>query len=574
MDFFHATFYDRYTALTEEQIRKKLAPRAKPDSAGPLWDGLDGQELCIRLDDGTSLLYRFGRDTLCLWENGKRCPDAPYGALELNGTVLISHMIPGTVRGCVIVLEQETKLASFFDVWFCGFEPDKREVWRTVRFGYAEGTGEPPVRRHSLTNRIEGNGFYWVDDDGMRSLVFYPSVVWSSYVDLSDPRGGITITAPSDYLRISERMYVYSRVEQEYSGSMTLEVLDLFTLRHIGLRLGFDLQDRLVYRLFRGEGERTGRCTNLELLTDTGKTIPYREEHLEKMKALGRGARPSYRPRFMHPDYSQSQVDRIVRTNTRLFQNASIMASRNTMETTDALAGQKMTLRYDDGTAVEYRFLDGTHLKWRLEGDSRWRQEAYEATEPALDVFLFSHLCSGSSPLRCMTHAVDLSEGLATCIDACLGNGRKPWEVGHSALFGVVERKNGPEPPVTKRHGFTRDLLGKAFAWTYSDAMQSIHVYSTPESYSWTVMLPGNTGGWMWSSPCLYVKLREDVYLVSWTEDACNGNQGTFVLNMRIMHDSGFFFGIGESDGAPDLHLHAFGALARPLAGFDLDRFF
>ena len=104
--------------------------------------------------------------------------------------------------------------------------------------------------------------------------------------------------------------------------------------------------------------------------------------------------------------------------------------------------------------------------------------------------------------------------------------------------------------------------------------MQSIHVYSTPESYSWTIMLPENTGGWMWSSPCLYVKLRDDAYLMSWTEDDCNGNQGIFVLNPRIMHDAGFFFGIGDEQEEPNVHLHEMGAYARPLAGFDILKYF
>ncbi len=574
MQYFKADFYDRYTALTKEQIQRKLSPRVRPVSVGPLWDGLRGSELRIRLDDGAVLLYRFKEDTLSLWENGRRCPDAPYAALKLQSVVLLSHMIPGSVRGYSVVIDTSTQLVTVFDMWFCGFEPDKREVWRTYRFGYVVGEGDAPVKRHTLSNRIEGTGLYWRDDDGMRSLVFYPSVVWSSFVELSNPRGGITKTAPSDYIRISDRMYIYSRVEQEYSGAMTLEVLDLYTLRHIGMRLGFDRSDKLVYRMFSGEGELTGRCTNLEMLTDYGKEIPYRPEHLVQMEKLGRGARPSYRPRFMHPDFTQSQVDEIVRTNTRLFQNASIMASRNTMETTEALAGLTLTLRYDDGPVLMYRFIDKTHLEWKEDGQRRWRRELYEATEPAENIYFFSHLCTGSSPLRCLTHALDLSEGLTTCVDAQLGNGRKPWEVGNAAFFGTVERRGGPMPPVTKRHGFTRDLLGKAFAWTYSDAMQSIHIYSTPESYSWTIMLPGNTGGWMWSSPCFYVKLREDVYLMSWTEDACNGNQGTFVLNTRIMHDSGFFFGIGGTAEEPDVHLHAFGAFARPLSGFQLDRFF
>jgi hypothetical protein len=188
---------------------------------------------------------------------------------------------------------------------------------------------------------------------------------------------------------------------------------------------------------------------------------------------------------------------------------------------------------------------------------------------------MFSHVCTDSKPLRNLTQAVDFSKALATCVDAQMGNGRKPWEVGHKAIFGVLEIKGGPLPPAVERHGFTTDLVGKAFSWTYGGMMQSIHVYSTPNSYSWTIMLDRNAGGWMWSSPCLYVKLREDAYLMSWTEDACNGNQGTFILNPWIMHDGGFFFGIGESpDGTSDLHLTPMGAFARPLHGFDIKKYF
>ena len=222
----------------------------------------------------------------------------------------------------------------------------------------------------------------------------------------------------------------------------------------------------------------------------------------------------------------------------------------------------------------EYEITDKNHLRWKTDEDREWHEELYEGFEAAKDLVIFAHICTGSRPLRCPTHCVDFSNGLATCVDAQVGNGRKPWEVGHKAIFGVLEMEGGPVPPVTRRHGFTRELLGKAYAWTYGEHMQSIHCYTSPESYSWTIILAGNTGGFMWSSPCLYVKLREDAYLMSWTEDACNGNQGIFILNPRLMHDAGFFFGIGDTEGTPDLHLHAMGAFARPLAGFDLDRFY
>ena len=436
-------------------------------------------------------------------------------------------------------------------------------------------TGSPaPSARHGLTNRIEGTGLCWKNDNGTEMLNFFPSVVWSAFVELSDPRGGITITAPSDYIKINDKFYIYSRVEQEYSGTFTVEVIDLFTVRHTGVRLGFDKNDALDYAIYSGSGEITGRCTNLEPLTDYGTEIPFSDMHRAQFEASPRGARPSYRPRFMHKDYTKGEVDELIRKNLRLFRGRSVMTSRNTMEVSRYMAGKRFTLRFDDGPAWNYEILDGEQLRWRPAEGGDWQEELYEGFEAAKDIVIFAHICSGSDPLRCLTHAVDFSNALVTCVDAQIGNGRKPWEVGHRAIFGVLASETGPTPPVTARHGFTTELLGKAYSWCYGEHMQSIHVYTTPESYSWTIMMAKNTGGWMWSSPCLYVKLRDDAYLMSWTEDACNGNQGTFILNPRIMHDGGFFFGIGDSDGEPDVHLHSLGAFARPLAGFDLTRYF
>ena len=151
---------------------------------------------------------------------------------------------------------------------------------------------------------------------------------------------------------------------------------------------------------------------------------------------------------------------------------------------------QALYLRFDDGPAWEYEILDTSTLKWREEGKTEWQEEIYQAFEPAPDIIVYSHICTGSKPLRCLTQAVDFSKALATCVDAQMGNGRKPWEVGRTVHFGVLETEGGPVPPAVERHGFTTDLVGKAFAWIYGDFMQSIHVYSTPESYSWTIILP------------------------------------------------------------------------------------
>jgi hypothetical protein len=575
MDFFKSTFFNLYTPLTVKQIEAKLKPSPKAASVSPLSGALAGKTLKIVLDGGEVLNYKFTKDKLTFNEGKAAAVTTPYSARELGGIILFTHMIPETLRGYGIVYDTQTGLVTAFELWFAGYEKDKREVWRDFKFGYVDNGAAAPKNRHALTNRVEGKGTYWKDDNGVEMLYFFPSVVWSSLVELSDPLGGITITAPSDYIKINDRVYIYSRVEQEYSGTFTLEVIDLFTVRHIGMRLGFKKDDSLDYQMYSGKGEVTGQSTNLEPLTDYGTEIPFGEMHRKTINAQHKGVRPSYRPRSLHHDYTKAEVDKIIKTNAKAFEGQSIMSSKNTMEPSDYMVGKKFTLRYDDGPAWEYDIVDTTHLKFREAGEKTWHSEKYEGYEAARDIIIFCHVCTGTDPFRCLTQAVDFSNALTTCVDAQIGNGRKAWEAGHQARFGVLELKGGPTPPAIERHGFTTDLVGKAFAWTYSTAMQSIHVYSTPDSYSWTIMLDRNAGGWMWSSPCLYVKLREDAYLMSWTEDACNGNQGTFILNPWLMHDGGFFFGVGETPNGPtDIHLTAMGAYARPLHGFDIMKYF
>ncbi len=576
MNFFRSTFYTSYTPLTDRQILDKLTPSPKAKSASPGSDYLSGKTLNIVLDQSTALKYRFeSGETLVLTEGNNPVITAPYSAKELEGIVLFTHMVPGTMRGYGVVWDTGTDLVTAFELWFGGYEPAKREVWRHFTVGYVENGKPASSTRHQLTNRIEGKGTYWKNDDGIKMLYFFPSVVWSSFLELSAPLGGITITAPSDYIKINDRLYIYSRVEQEYSGTFTLEVIDLFNVKHIGMRLGFDKDNNLDYRMYYGEGEITGQSTSLEPLTDYGTEIPYSEMHRKQINPQNKGVRPSYRPAKMHKDYTKAEVDEVIKTNSRIFEGQSIMSSFNTMEESGFMSGKRFVLRFDDGPAWEYDIIDSQHLKWRAEGETTWHPELYRAYEAARDIILFCHICSGSNPLRCLTQAVDFSNALATCVDAQLGNGRKAWEVGHTARFGVLELDGGPVPPSVARHGFTTDLVGKAFSWTYGPAMQSIHVYSSPNSYSWTIMMERNTGGWMWSSPCLYVKIRDDAYLMSWTEDACNGNQGTFILNPRIMHDAGFFFGMGDNpDGKGDVHLTPMGAFARPLHGFDIMKYF
>lgn len=563
-------FFYTYNQLSPEQILEKLGPKPLAASVSDIYTGLAGKKARVSLDKGPVLELEFKCESrLIISEDGSASVEASYKAMNIKEAVLVSFMLPGTFRGWNLIIDTNTRTVTAFEVWFCGYK-DNREVQREIYYGYIDcecGTGDPGVRT-ALTNRIEGKGFFWKDDIGIEILNFYPSVIYSSFVEISNPRGGITITAPSDFIKISDNLFIYSRVECEYSGTMVLEVIDLFTVKNIGVRLGFDENDALDYRMYKSCGKITGQISTYEAMTDYGTTIDLGPSMSEAMKK--KGARPVYRPKYMYPPKTREEVKKAIANSVETFTGESIMPGGNVMPLSSYLVGKKFTLRFDDGGPVwEYDITEKTVLKWRCEGSDTWQSESYQAFEPAEDLIMFCHLHTGDENSRCVTFAVDFANALVTCIDAHIGNGRTEFEVWHKANFGVLEM-DGVQPPLIRRHTITNELTGKAFTWTYSETMSSIHVYSSPESYSWTIFLANGSGGMMWSSPCIYVKLREDAYLMSWVEETCNGHQGTFVFNPRIMHDCGFFYGLNENG----LHLTSFGAYARNAGQYDIASYF
>jgi len=556
----------QYTKLTPEQIQQKLAAAAAgPASRSELSETLAGKSLTIVTDKGPVLRYRFeSRSALVLTEDNGAPVRAGYGALTLKRLVFFSHIVPGTQKGYNVIIDQTSNLATVFEVWFSGYA-DNREVQRQIYYGYVEAAGQPaPTARHRITNRLQGKGLYWKQDNGIETLEFFPSVVSSSFVEITRFGGELTFCAPSDFIRIDDELYIYSRVECEFSGTMTLYALDLFTLEQAGLRLGFDDTDTLEYYLFRGKGEITGQLATFQPFGDNGETVAMGDRPAPTKK----GERLVYRPLKMHPPMTAEEVRRAAQKKTVLFDPANMMAG-NRAPVSGYLVGKQLTVRYDGGTAWEYRFDEIGKLHWRRAGESQWHEEVYEAYEAAEELILFSHMLSGAQPAECTAVALDFANALTTCVESRMGTRYMGNEVTQNIAFGVIEM-DGAIAPLYNRHKFTDELVGHAVTWNYSGSLTSWHVYSSPRSSSWTIFLPNGAGGLQWSSPCNYVKLRDDCYLFTWIEEACNGSQGLIVYNTRTMHDCGFSFSV-DRDG---LSLNTIGAYARNAGFFDVRKYY
>jgi hypothetical protein len=556
----------KYTKLTREHIDRKLAAAfAGPKCASGCSDNLAGKKLKILTDNGPALDYTFKDiNTLTVSVDDGGPVESGYGALTLEQVVFFSHMVPKTQTGYNVFIDLESNLATVFEVWFSGYK-DLREVQRQMYYGYVDVAGkEVPKERHHLTNRVEGKGFHWLQDTGIETLEFYPSVISSSFVELTRFGGELTFCGPSDYIMINDHMFIYDRVECEFSGIMTLYVLDLQGVEQAGMRLGFNEKDELEYYMFRGSGNIVGQLAIFEPFADHGEKIPLNMPGMNR-----KGARPVYRPFGDHPPMTEEELEEAVQKSTRIFPGGEEMAG-NKMDPSHYLVGKEFTVRYDDGGPVwEYRFDGLKKLRWREEGETQWHEEVYEAFEPDKELIFFAHMHSGMKPYQCVKIVLDFANGLTSCTHSQVGSRYMANEVSYKIIFGVIEM-DGLIPPGYWRHTFTDELVGRALTWNYSDTLTSMHVYSTPHSYSWTIFMENGAMGMQWSSPSRYVKIREGIYLFSWVEEACNGGQGTILINTKTMHDCGFGFS-GTKDG---LRLDTMGAYARNAGIYDIKKYF
>ena len=577
----------KYTDLTKTQITEKLkATNAGPRCVSELSDVLSGKSLKIVTDNGPTLTYDFNsKNQLRLSENGGSRISANYGALTLKQMVFFSHMIPGQPKGYNVFIDQDTNLATVFELWLCSDRTERtmggkevrledREVQRQIYFGYVDKGGTAPEARHHLTNRIEGKGIYWKQDTGIETLELYTSVVSSNFVEFTRCVDDLGYCAPSDYVLVNDNTFIYQRTECEFSGISTSFVADLLTETQAGVRLGFNEKDALEYYMFRGTGKVVGQLAYLSPFDEHGKRGMTPQSSKDPQPTV-KGQRTTYRPARDFQYMTDDEVHEAALKRTAAFLGGGSDAPQMTMSGnnspfTDMMVGKEFTVRYDHGGPVRhYKFIEKFKLQYREDKETTWHEEAYRGYEADEKLFWFSHFLTDSKPRASVQVAVDLLNGLTTCIHSHMGTPYYGNETTYHALFGVADIE-GVEPPQYMRHEHTTELVGHAFSWSYSDAMTSLHVYTAPNSMTWTIFTADQTMGSQWGSPCIFVKLRDGVYIFCQNEEACNGAEMIELINTKMMHDCGF----GYSGGARGVSLSLTGAIGRHLGCFDIKQFY
>ena len=550
-----------WTELSEAQIKASLAPAAQggPGSKGGLESDLAGVTLRIVTDGAGTLSWQFAPGNRVTFDGAT----GGYGALTLDHVTLISHVVPDSTRAFAIAYDRRNNLATVVELWWGGGPaPHTREINRAIWHGYVQGgDGPAPVERHAPTIRMEGRAYAWTEDTGNRTVEYYPSYTYSHWVELDRLKDGRGYSAPADYIQITEDIYLFARVEAEFSGMLQLYVLDANRLESVGMRLGFNGADELEYYMFRGTAEWLGQNARFEKLGDfTATPIP-----IENAK---KGERRIYRPLATMDKMTSAEVDAVVAQGVHVFDRASPMAGNGTAPS-GRLSGKSFAVVYDDGPRMEYRFNSADELLWRKDERGDWRQARYNAWEIMPGVFIFGHLLQGERNHDGHIVVADLESGMATNYHGFLNTPYFANEAGAETLFGKVVGAGIPDPG-NRRHERTRDLLGRAFTWEYSPGLNSMHLYSTPNTTSWVIPSADGHFGTEWSGSGDFVKIRDQLYFARWQEEACNGTLGTVLINMRTMHDAG----IGYHCGKNGLSMSAVGAPARHAGKFNVDKYF
>jgi hypothetical protein len=577
----------KYTRLTKDQIGAKLraVETAGPGSASPFSNVLGGKTLKIITRDGPTLEYRFGANRRLTLTEGGRQVTAGYGELTLNQMVFFSHLIPGEQKGYNVFIDQGTSLATVFEVWLSSgikvnagqpneYTLDDREVQRQIYFGHVDNGQNAPEKLHGYTNRICGKGLHWKQDTGIETLEFYCSVANTNFVELTRHVDDLSYVATSDYVLVDDRTFVYNRTECEFSGIHTCFVADLYDVEQAGVRFGFNDRDELEYYMFRGDGRIVGQIAYLEPFDEHGARPMFMPADAP---APAKGARTTYRPVRTFTHMTDEQVHAAAEQRTSAFGATGagdvapqVAASGNNMPFSDILVGKTFTLRFDHGGPVrDYRITGKFRLQFRDHKDNVWHTVDYRAYEGDDNLAWFAHIIPDSKPRASVKVAVDFSNGLTTSIESHMGTPYYGNETTYRAVFGVVEME-GLEAPLYVRHTHTDELVGHAISWSYSNTTTSMHLYTSPHSMSWTIFTGNQTMGAQWSSPCIYTKLRDGVYLFCQNEEACNGAQMIELINTKISHDCGFSF----NGGARGVNLGVVGAIGRHIGKFDIMEFY
>ncbi len=254
-------------------------------------------------------------------------------------------------------------------------------------------------------------------------------------------------------------------------------------------------------------------------------------------------------------EISKADVERLAAGLTAETYAADWMTDDSNFAFAEPILGQRLEVSFLDGAVLTLSFQSMTELAW-TDPDGTQGSGFYRAlSAPGYPQVVFVHQYrDGMWPPTCVDLVLDLETGYATAITARLGGDKRPREAVHTIRFGEIEglpHLAGVEP-----HSYTTDLIGKAIHWempVFTKKPPIKHIYLSPLYYGIFMTREDDTC-YMAADPADYIRIREDLYLISVIEARRSGIQLNFLINTRLLEDVLGHFGIsaGNERGQDD----------------------
>ena len=248
------------------------------------------------------------------------------------------------------------------------------------------------------------------------------------------------------------------------------------------------------------------------------------------------------------------------------------------------LIGKTFDFSMDDGFDYTLRFIDKETVEWNYVGDAPQKATGYLCTKGDDTTYLVSYELANVTKRTNHTWAIDLENWLVTRVLCVVGeNPKYEYLITPKYEFGEIKRE-GVEPTIYPRHGYTSDLTGNVVQWIYGGEMSTVHVYYCSNFYR--ITYPPEKAGtqtfneMMQKMPSAderttYIKIKEGIYLFTLTEAniekvlgdvfGIRSNTMVFLQNYKRVYLTGRAWGTVTHEGVADpLHI-TFGACGKIL---------
>ena len=223
-----------------------------------------GTEFVLKFDNGGPVIhYHFISEHRLVWNDGKEDHEEYYEALQIDKDIfLLAHLRKDTrpQESVTIALDFGMNLATCI-LSKMGNEYSAREISQFIWFGVIDHDNLPTplVWRHHFTREFAGRSMGWSYRDDMASQHIYGTSHSLAWVILTGPGAGLLGSAPAQYMKINDHIYMLTWVETNSSGQQGVVLMNLNTMHDVGTFYGINHNQQFEFYTYGARGYNLGQ---------------------------------------------------------------------------------------------------------------------------------------------------------------------------------------------------------------------------------------------------------------------------------------------------------------------------